>query len=182
MQQVMNSGNGQHQPGNCLKHQSDHEIELIGQINPEFHKMQKTAVLYPRNMICSCCFVVIRQLLDKEGATILNIKPGEVEIMYDPLLHSREFYTELLAAHGFEPVFSREHQIVEKIKLAVIELVHKAGNVNSMIRNSDYLVERLGLSYAYLANLFSRYEHITLEKFIILHKIENVMELTSVTS
>ena len=173
----MTSGYGQYQPGNFLNHKSDNEIELIGQINPELHKMQKTTVLYPRNMICSCCFVVIRQLLEKEGATILNIKPGEVEIMYDPLLHNKEFYSELLAAHGFEPIFSREHQIVEKIKLAVIELVHKAGNVNSMIRNSDYLVERLGLSYAYLTNLFSRYEHITLEKFIILHKIEKVKEL-----
>ncbi|HPF64000.1 AraC family transcriptional regulator [Lentimicrobium sp.] len=146
-------------------------------MNLEVHKPQQKVVLYPRNMICSCCFVVIRQLLEKEGAKILNIKPGEVEIMFNPLEHNREYYTELLSAHGFEPIFSRERQIVEKIKLAVIELIHKAGNVNSMIRNSDYLVERLGLSYAYLTNLFSRHEHITLEKFIILHKIEKVKEL-----
>ncbi len=49
--------------------------------------------------------------------------------------------------------------------------------MNSLIRNSDYLVERLGLSYSYLSTLFPKFEHITLEKFIILHKIEKVKEL-----
>ncbi|MBK6966175.1 MAG: AraC family transcriptional regulator [Bacteroidales bacterium] len=100
-----------------------------------------------------------------------------MEFEYDPLLHSESFFIEMLAFEGFEPIVSREEQIIEKTKLAVIELIHQAGNVNSLIRNSDYLVERLGLSYSYLSALFPRYEHITLEKFIILHKIEKVKEL-----
>jgi len=37
----------------------------------------------------------------------------------------------------------------EQIKLAVIELVHNS-TYNAMVRNSDYLVERFGMSYPYI--------------------------------
>ncbi len=47
---------------------------------------------------------------------------------------------------------------------AVIELIHHMNNVDSIVRKSDYLVEKMGLSYAYLSRIFSTHEHITLEK------------------
>lgn len=42
---------------------------------------------------------------------------------------------------------------------------------------SDYLFEKLDDNYTYLANLFSEIEGITIEHFIIIHKIERVKEL-----
>ncbi|HLA58636.1 MAG TPA: AraC family transcriptional regulator, partial [Puia sp.] len=42
---------------------------------------------------------------------------------------------------------------------------------------SDYLTEKLGYNYTYLANLFSETEGTTIEHFIISHKIERVKEL-----
>jgi AraC-like DNA-binding protein len=50
-------------------------------------------------------------------------------------------------------------------------------NVDSIARKSDYLVEKTGLSYPYLSRIFSNHEHITLEKYIILNKIERIKEL-----
>jgi AraC-like DNA-binding protein len=58
----------------------------------------------------------------------------------------------------------------------VIDLVHNS-TYNAMVRNSDFLVERFGLSYPYLSSLFSKHEATTLEKYTILHKIEKVKEL-----
>lgn len=130
-----------------------------------------------KNMVSNSCLKYIRHLLENSGAQLTSLKLGEVEFSYDPLIHNETYFSELLAFEGYEPIVSREEQIIEKSKIAVIELIHEAGNVNSLIRNSDYLVERLGLSYTYLSALFSKYEHITLEKFIILHKIEKVKEL-----
>jgi len=130
-----------------------------------------------KNMVSRSCVKYISLLLHNAGAEVRVIRLGEVEFGYDPLLHSETYFTELLESEGYEPIISREEHIIEKTKTAVIELIHQAGNVNSLIRNSDYLVERLGMSYTYLSALFSKYEHITLEKFIILHKIEKVKEL-----
>lgn len=138
---------------------------------------RQVSSLHLKNMISNCCIRLIRSLLENSGAEVLFIRMGEVEFSFDPLLHNEQLYVDLLASEGFESIMSREEQLVEKIKIAVIELIHKAGNVNSIIRNSDYLVERLGMSYAYLSSIFSKYEHLTLEKFIILHKIEKVKEL-----
>lgn len=135
------------------------------------------STIHPKNMLCSCCMTVIRNLLEKEHAIVKHIQPGRVVFLYNPNKHDKAHYIDLLAAHGFEPMINRDEQLVEKIKFAVIELVHKAGNVNSMIRNSDYLVERLGMSYAYLSGLFSKVEQITLERYIILHKIEKAKNL-----
>jgi AraC-like DNA-binding protein len=42
---------------------------------------------------------------------------------------------------------------------------------------SDYVSEKLGYDYTYLSNLFSEVKGITLQQFIIIHKIERVKEL-----
>ena len=42
---------------------------------------------------------------------------------------------------------------------------------------SDYLSEKLGYDYTYLANTFSEVKGITIQHFIILHKIEKAKEL-----
>lgn len=130
-----------------------------------------------KNMVSSSCIKLVRILLENRGAEVTSVKLGQVEFTYDPGISSEATFAEMLASEGFEPIISREQQIIEKTRQAVVELIHKAGNVNSLIRNSDYLVERLGLSYSYLSALFPKYEHITLEKFIILHRIEKVKEL-----
>jgi len=55
--------------------------------------------------------------------------------------------------------------------------VHYSNNVNSIIRKSDYIIEKLNMSYQNISKLFSRHENITLEKYIILQKIERCKEL-----
>jgi AraC-like DNA-binding protein len=45
------------------------------------------------------------------------------------------------------------------------------------INLSDFLSEKLGYNYTYLANLFTEVKGITIEKFYLIHKIEKVKEL-----
>ena len=66
--------------------------------------------------------------------------------------------------------------LVEKIKSAIIELVHYTEDQIKM-NLSDYLSEKLNYDYTYLANLFSEVKGITIEKFYLTHKIERVKEL-----
>ena len=42
---------------------------------------------------------------------------------------------------------------------------------------SDFISEKLNYDYTYLANTFSEVKGITIQQFIILHKIEKVKEL-----
>ena len=128
-------------------------------------------------MICQCCIRVIREDLEQAGITVDEISLGKATIQYDDDLISYEDIRKVLLDLGTDLIETRENRLVEEIKLAVIELIHHMNNVDSMVRKSEYLVEKMGLTYSYLSRIFSTHEHITLEKYMILHKIERIKEL-----
>jgi AraC-like DNA-binding protein len=84
-----------------------------------------------------------------------------------------------LPSIGFALVEDDGQQHVEMIKAASIELFYHGNNANSLIRNSDHLSERTGMPYHQLSRIFSDQTGTTLEKYIILLKIERVKELLS---
>ncbi len=133
--------------------------------------------LHIKFMVCNCCIRVIKQELEKQGIIVSRILLGEAEITYDDEKLSYDDIEKIIEANGFELVKNKDKILVEQIKVAVVELIHYANNMNSIIRNSDYLVEKLGYSYQHLSVLFSKHEPITLEKYIILNKIEKVKEM-----
>ena len=45
------------------------------------------------------------------------------------------------------------------------------------VNYSNYLAEKLGYHYKYLSNVFSEVKGITIQQYIILHKIEKAKEL-----
>ena len=128
-------------------------------------------------MVCNCCIRVLKEDFEKAGVLVQKIKLGEVEICYDPEKIKFGQIEKIINGNGFELLTDKEKILVEQIKLAVIELIHYYNNANSLIRNSDYLIEKLGYSYQYLSSVFSKHENVTLEKYIILQKIEKVKEL-----
>ena len=139
--------------------------------------MTISKTLYIKYMVCKCCIKVIRQELENNDIEVKRIILGEADIIYDETKITDTEIERILNTNGFELVTNKEKILVEQIKTAVIELVHMANNMNSIIRNSDYLVEKLGYSYQHLSGIFSKYEENTLEKYIILHKIEKVKEM-----
>ncbi|TSA25113.1 MAG: AraC family transcriptional regulator [Bacteroidetes bacterium] len=144
---------------------------------PGNKKKKKTQEVFRvKNMSCSCCLRVIREELTRDGITIESVKLGEVTVILDPAKITRTAVEEILASNGFEVVRDQEELLVEQVKQAVTELVQHT-TYNAMVRNSDYIVEKFSLSYPYLSSIFSKHTGITLEKFIILNKIEQVKEL-----
>jgi AraC-like DNA-binding protein len=70
----------------------------------------------------------------------------------------------------------KKAMLVEKIKNVIVEMVHYADELPET-NFSDYLSEKLNHNYTYLSNLFSEVKGITIEHYIIIHKIEKVKEL-----
>ncbi|MCD6091533.1 MAG: helix-turn-helix domain-containing protein [Bacteroidales bacterium] len=130
-----------------------------------------------KNMLCSCCIQMLKNSLIQLGIEVLSIKLGEAQIAYDPKITTRKQIVEAVEKIGLELITDKNQAVVEEIKQTVIELIHYMNNVNSVVRKSEYLVEKMGKSYQTLSKLFSKYEPITLEKFILLQKIERVKEL-----
>ena len=129
-----------------------------------------------KNMTCSCCIHLLHRELTLDGIDIHDIRLGTLVLSHDPKKITWKKIESILESYGFEILTDKEKMLVEQIRNAVIDLVHNS-TYNAMVRNSDYLVERFGMSYPYISSLFSKHEGTTLEKFIILHKIEKVKEL-----
>jgi len=130
-----------------------------------------------KNMVCDCCLIVVRNLLESNQIVVESIGPGEAVILYENNYISLEDVERLLTSVGLGIIKSREELIVDKLKQSVFDLIHRMNNVNSIVQKSEYLVGKMGISYQQLSKLFSKYHSVTLEKYIILNKIERIKEL-----
>ena len=140
-------------------------------------KEHSTEYIHIKNMVCSCCKIFLKEKLEESGIIVHDIYLGKAKITYNKTQLSHEDINEVLKRYGFSLLENREDRLVSEIKVAIIELVHHLNNVNSIVRKSDYLVEKLGFSYPHLSKIFSEHEEITLEKFIINQKIERIKHL-----
>ena len=133
--------------------------------------------LYIKNMVCDRCKRVVAEELTNLGYAVLSVGLGEAEIGATGKNIDLEELRQVMEANGFELLDDRKTQLIEKVKVAVIELIHKQGQADLHINTSDYIADKVGLDYNYLSSLFSSFEGITIEKYLILQRIEKVKEL-----
>jgi AraC family transcriptional regulator len=127
-------------------------------------------------MICNCCIRVLKMEFENAGIEVVDIKLGEATISYNQGEINNDRIKHLLVENGFELIENKNDKLVADLKHAVVDLVHHT-TFNAMVRNSDFLVGKFDKSYQYLSTVFSESEGITLEKYIILHRIEKAKVL-----
>lgn len=127
-------------------------------------------------MVSNRCKMAVKEILSALGLHFIVVDLGEVDIMENISLEQREQLKLVLHIAGLELMDDKRAILIEKIKNAVVEMVHHA---DEMIKTnfSDFLSEKLNHNYTYLANLFSEVQGMTIEQFIIAHKIERIKEL-----
>jgi len=120
--------------------------------------------------------MAVKEELKKLGLHFIVVELGEVEIMETISAEQREVLKAGLIDSGLELMDDKRAVLIEKIKNVIIDMVHHS---DEMIKTnfSDYLSDKLKHDYTYLANLFSEIQGITIEHFIINHKIERIKEL-----
>ena len=131
--------------------------------------------LYIKYMVSNRCKMLVKDELKKLNLHFI-VNMGEVEIMENITDEQREQFRLALRESGLELMDDKKAMLIEKIKTIIIEMVHYTDELPKS-NFSDYLSEKLNHDYTYLANLFSEYQGTTIEKFIIIHKIERVKEL-----
>jgi AraC-like DNA-binding protein len=120
--------------------------------------------------------MVVKEELRKLGLHFIVVDMGVVDIMENLDNGQREQLKTALHLSGLELMDDKKSMLIERIKNVIVEMVHYQEEL-SKVNFSDYLSEKLNHDYTYLSNLFSEVQGITIEKFIIFHKIERVKEL-----
>lgn len=127
-------------------------------------------------MVSLRCKLKVKEEVKKLGLHYFNVELGTIEILENITLNQRSQLKKNLIKSGLELMDDKRSILIEKVKTTIIEMIHSFEELPHE-NYSDYISKRVGNDYTYLANIFSEVKGITIQQYIILHKIERVKEL-----
>lgn len=133
-------------------------------------------ILYVKYMVSLRCKLLVKDELKAMGLHFVMVDLGVLEILEDLTPNQRHELEARLRVSGLELMDDKKSIIIEKIKGAIIEMIHYSEELPK-VNYSEYLSDKLKYDYTYLSNIFSEVKGITIQQFIIMHKIERVKEL-----
>ncbi len=136
-------------------------------------------MLYIKNMVCDRCIMSVKQILDKQGIPWSCVELGRARVNVDSSQIDTDLLDADLKAIGFELIRDKNELLVEGVKNLIVEYIHHHEGESLKINYSDYLSGALNVEYTKISSVFSKMEGVTIEKYIILQKIERVKELVS---
>lgn len=132
--------------------------------------------LYIKYMVSLRCKLLVQEELKILDIRHLVVELGAFELLQDISQKQRDLLRKNLLKSGLELLDDKKSILVEKIKNAIIEMIHFSDE-QLKVNYSDYLSEKLDYDYTYLSNLFTEVKGITIQQFVIIHKIEKAKEL-----
>lgn len=133
-------------------------------------------LLYIKYMVSLRCKMLVKDELKRLGLHYVIVDLGKIEILEDIAPFQFQELKKNLAISGLELLDDKKSILIEKIKNVIVEMVHYTDEIPK-VNYSDYISEKLNHDYTYLSNIFSEVKGITIQQFIINHKIERVKEL-----
>lgn len=127
-------------------------------------------------MVSLRCKLFVKQELEKLGLHFTSIELGMIEIKENITDELKQKLKSNLALSGLELLEDEKSILVDKIKNIIIEMIHFSDEIPK-VNYSDFISEKLGYDYNYLSCLFSEVKGVTIQHFIIKHKIEKAKEL-----
>ncbi len=127
-------------------------------------------------MVSLRCKMLVEEELKKLGLDYVKLNLGMVETMGEITHEKRIQLKNNLLRSGLELLDDKKSILIERIKNVIVEMVHYNDEIPKT-NYSGYLSEKLGYDYTYLANTFSEVQGITIQHYIIKHKIEKAKEL-----
>jgi AraC-like DNA-binding protein len=132
--------------------------------------------LYIKYMVSLRCKLIVKDELIRLGIKYFTIDLGMVEISEVLSVVQHELLRDRLLKYGLELLEDKKAILIEKIKNVIIEMIHYSDEL-PLLKYSEYLSQKLGYNYTYLANIFCEVKGITIQQYIIINKIEKVKEL-----
>lgn len=122
--------------------------------------------------------MMVKYELDKLELPYTLIELGEVQITGVVSQEKLQALKFALVEIGLDLIDDKKTQLIEKIKNVITEMIHYDDEL-PRTNFSDYLSDKLHLDYPYMSNVFSQTKGITIEQYIMVHRIERVKELLS---
>lgn len=132
--------------------------------------------LYIKNMVCNRCKTKVKEELKKMGIDYTSVELGEVNTKKTVTASQRTQLGANLLKSGFELIDDHKNELIGKLKQAILDLENHSDE-DLKTSYMDYISLIVDENYISLNTLFSEIEGVTIEKYIIKHKINRVKEL-----
>lgn len=133
-------------------------------------------VLHIRNMMCPRCIWAVEGIMNNLGIAFEKIELGQViTTLPKNEIENIQELKKALQELGFELIEEKKKLLTEQIRHLIIFWVEHIKEENGNF--SDFLSSEIGKDYKYLSKVFSEVENLTIEKYLILQKIEKARKL-----
>lgn len=138
-----------------------------------------TTILHIKNMVCPRCIEAVETILSDKDLSVESIELGKAIVNNDLSDELKSMLAKTLKERGFELILNKNERTIEEIKSVIVNLIHHSGEIPEHLNFSEVISQKLNSNYKHLSSLFSSIEGITIEKYIILQKVEKIKELIS---
>jgi AraC-like DNA-binding protein len=149
------------------------KLLLKFEVNNFSKKTMRLFLKYDINLLCK---KIIQEQLNKLSISFTYIGYGEIEINETQSSEKLNKLYSNFNGYGIEIVETQKSILVQKIKVVISEMVYNDDKLPQS-KISIYLSEKLNHSYGYISNIFSEVTYSSIEKFIILQKIERAKQM-----
>ncbi|MEY4286262.1 MAG: hypothetical protein RL511_335 [Bacteroidota bacterium] len=127
-------------------------------------------------MVSNRCINQVSGILTDMGIPFQVIELGEVTFEQNLSMIQELDFQYKLKQVGLDLISDSKMLLSERIKLVIIQMIHYSEE-HIKTNFSVYLSEKTNLNYTYLSNVFRTENNMTIQQFIIIHKIERIKEL-----
>lgn len=132
--------------------------------------------IFIQNMVSLRCKMMVKSELEKLDITYKCIELGEAKLYKTLSITERQLLKEALHKSGLELMDDKKAILIEQIINIIVEMVHYSDELPE-VSFSILLSEKMQQDYHKMAEIFSKTKGITIEHFIIIHKVEKIKEL-----
>jgi len=133
-------------------------------------------ILRIKNMATSRCTAFVKDELNKLGLYNITVELGKVELSDEITPEKIQSLNTSLKNGGLEIIEDKNSLLVKEIKFAVHDLINNFDDLPKP-NYSEYISEKVNSGYTHLSTTFSKMQGESIEKYIIVQRIERVKEL-----
>jgi AraC family transcriptional regulator len=135
-------------------------------------------IIHIKNMVCPRCIKAVEDILHNLHYPFEKIELGKAILKESLTKNQISLLKDTLLNQGFELLEDKKDKLVDRVKTIILQVIKDTDEIHTE-KFSLYLSKEIGHDYSHISSIFTAHEGITIEKFVILEKIEFVKELLS---
>lgn len=136
-----------------------------------------TTHLHIKNMCCDRCVEVIMKLLKATKYKVISLTLGELVLKGKISSQDRYYIEQRLIDRGFSVTETYNEKMVSKVKALLLQYRDKLSVNDKSGKLSAFISDGMQMSFSHISRIFSQLEGVTIEKYLLLLRMERAKEL-----